>query len=163
MVAKVRGSSGRYHASRSHGGAAYEPPSEVLGIAGRHELSGPGDGRFRHLPYIIKSKNCKLYGINGVEDHIHIFSDLHPGISLSDYVKDIKVASSIWIKESGKFPHFKAWQEGCGAFTYSIREKDVIINYIKNQKNHHKKETFYDEFKKILVENGVEFDEKYLL
>ena len=118
---------------------------------------------YRYMSGIIKCKNCKLYRINGVEDHIHIFSDLHPGISLSDYVKDIKVASSIWIKESGKFPHFKAWQEGYGAFTYSIREKDVIINYIKNQKEHHKKETFHDEFKRILDENGVEFDEKYLL
>ena len=118
---------------------------------------------YRYMSGIIKKKNCKLYRINGVEDHIHIFSDLHPGISLSDYVKDIKVASSIWIKESGKFPHFKAWQEWYGAFTYSIREKDVIINYIKNQKEHHKKETFHDEFKRILVENGVEFDEKYLL
>ena len=118
---------------------------------------------YGYMSGIIKKKNCKLYRINGVEDHIHIFSDLHPSISLSDYVKDIKVASSIWIKESGKFPHFKAWQGGYGAFTYSLREKDMIINYIKNQKEHHKKETFYDEFKRILVENGVEFDEKYLL
>ncbi len=50
-----------------------------------------------------------------------------------------------------------------GAFTYSIKEKDIIINYIKNQKEHHKKETFYDEFSRLLTENGVEFNEKYLL
>jgi REP element-mobilizing transposase RayT len=66
-----------------------------------------------------------------VEDHIHIFSDLHPIVSLSDYIKDIKVASSTWMKASGRFPKFEAWQEGYGAFTYSIREKDMIINYIK--------------------------------
>ena len=48
-----------------------------------------------------------------------------------------------------------------GAFTYSIREKDMIINYVKNQKEHHKKETFYDEFKSLLIENGIELDEKY--
>ncbi|MCW3109873.1 MAG: tnpA [Segetibacter sp.] len=112
---------------------------------------------------IIKNKNCKLYRINGVEDHLHILSDLHPSVCLADYVKDIKVASSLWMKESGKFPLFEGWQEGYGAFTYSIREKDMIINYIKNQKEHHKSESFYDEYKRLLIENGIEFDEKYLL
>ena len=67
------------------------------------------------------------------------------------------------MKANGNFPKFKAWQEGYGAFTYSIREKDKIISYIKNQKEHHKKETFYDEFKNLLIENGIEFDEKYFL
>ena len=118
---------------------------------------------YQYISGIVKNKNCKLYRINGVEDHIHIFSDLHPIVSLADYIKDIKVASSIWMKASGKFPMFDAWQEGYGAFTYSIREKDIIINYIKNQKEHHNTETFYDEFKRLLVENGIEFDEKYLL
>ena len=67
------------------------------------------------------------------------------------------------MKASDKFPKFEACQERYGAFTYSIREKDLIINYIKNKKEHHKTETFYDEFKRLLIENGIEFDEKYLL
>ena len=58
---------------------------------------------------------------------------------------------------------FTGWQIGYGAFTYSIREKEMIIGYIKNQKEHHKKETFFDEYKRLLIENGIEFDEKYLL
>ena len=49
------------------------------------------------------------------------------------------------------------------AFTYSVKEKDTIINYIKNQTEHHKSENFYDEFKRLLIENEIEFDEKYLL
>lgn len=118
---------------------------------------------YKYVTGIIKNKNCKLHQINGVEDHIHIFSDLHPSIALSDYIKDIKVASSIWMKECGKFPDFEGWQDKYGAFTYSAREKDMIINYIRNQKEHHKKENFYDEFKRLLVENRIEFDEKYLL
>jgi REP element-mobilizing transposase RayT len=118
---------------------------------------------YKYVWGIIEKSNCKLYRINGVEDHIHIFSDLHPSIALADYVKKIKVASSIWMKEKGKFPEFEGWQDGYGAFTYSIREKDMIINYVKNQKEHHKKETFYDEYKRLLIENGIEFDEKYLL
>lgn len=112
---------------------------------------------------IIKNNKSVLYRINGIEDHIHILSDLHPTLSLADYVKKIKVGSSIWMKESGKFPNFKGWQDSYGAFTYSIREKETIINYIKNQKEHHKIESFYDEYKRLLIENDVGFDEKYLL
>ncbi len=118
---------------------------------------------YKYIYGIIKNKKCKLYRINGIDDHIHIMSDLHPTICLSDYVKDIKVASSIWMKESGKFPLFEGWQDKYGAFTCSIREKDMIINYIKNQKEHHKTESFYDEFRRLLIENEIEFDEKYLL
>jgi len=67
------------------------------------------------------------------------------------------------MKESGKFPKFKGWQEGYGAFTSSVKEKNNVIAYIKNQKEHHKSESFSDEFRRLLVENGIEFDEKYLL
>jgi len=67
------------------------------------------------------------------------------------------------MKSNSHFPKFKSWQEGYGAFTYSIREKDRIINYIENQKEHHRKETFYDEFKSLFTKNGVEFDEKHFL
>jgi len=118
---------------------------------------------YKYIWGVIQNKKCKLYRVNGVEDHIHIFSDLHPSIALADYVKDIKVASSLWMKESGKFPDFIGWQDGYGAFTYNIRQRDMIINYVKKQKEHHRKETFYDEYKRLLIENGVEFDEKYLL
>jgi REP element-mobilizing transposase RayT len=118
---------------------------------------------YQYISGIVKNKNCKLYRINGTEDHLHIFSDLHPSVSLADYIKDIKVASSIWMKESGKFPAFIGWQEGYGAFTYTVNEKDRVIEYIMNQKEHHRKETFYDEFKRLLIENKVSFDEKYLL
>src|SRR5688572_7138535 len=81
---------------------------------------------YQYISGIIKERKCMLYRINSMPDHMHIFSDLHPSISLADYVKHIKVASRVWLKESGKFPRFDAWQEGYGAFTYSIREKDMI-------------------------------------
>lgn len=135
-------------------GTKYRKPT--IHPAGEIEL-------YKYIHGIIKEKNCKLLRINGIEDHIHIFSDLHPSICLSDFVKDIKVSSSIWMKQSGLHPSFTGWQDKYGAFTYSVREKDMIINYIKNQKKHHKKETFYDEFKRLLIENEIEFDEKYLL
>jgi putative transposase len=117
----------------------------------------------KYISGIIKNKGCKLYRINGVEDHLHIVSDLHPSVSLSDYVKDIKVASSIWMKEDRRFPKFRGWQDGYGAFTYSISEKERLINYVKNQKEHHKTEVYLDEYRKLLIENCIEFEEKYLL
>lgn len=111
----------------------------------------------------VQNNKCKLYRINGMPDHIHIFTDLHPTVCLSDLVKDIKVASNLWMKKSGLFPEFEEWQESYSAFTYSVREKDMIINYIKNQKEHHKTESFEQEIKRLLKENEIEFDEKYLL
>ena len=118
---------------------------------------------YKYIFGVINNKKCKLFRINGMADHIHIFCDLHPSVSLSSYVKDIKIASNLWMKESGKFPDFQSWQEGYGAFTYSIKEKDIIIEYIKNQKEHHKIESFYDEFKRMIIENEIEFDERYFL
>ena len=61
------------------------------------------------------------------------------------------------------FPGFFKWQIGYGAFTYSIHEKDKVIEYVKNQVKHHKTETFIDEYKRLLKEFKIEFDEKYLL
>lgn len=120
------------------------------------------DELYKYIWGIVKNKNCKLYRINGMPDHIHLFIDLHPSVSLSSFVKDIKVSTNLWIKQSGLFPDFEEWQSGYGAFTYSEREKDIIVNYIKNQKEHHKNESFEDEYKNLLKSNGVEFDEKYL-
>lgn len=120
------------------------------------------DQLYKYIGGIVKNKNCKLYRINGMPDHIHLFTDLHPSVSLSSLVKDIKVSSNLWMKQSGLFPGFEEWQSGYGAFTYSEREKDMIISYIKKQKEHHKSESFEAEYKNLLKSHGVEFDEKYL-
>lgn len=120
------------------------------------------DYLYRYIGGIVKNKNCKLYKINGMPDHIHLFTDLHPSVSLSSLVKDIKVSSNLWIKQSGLFPDFEEWQTGYGAFTYSEREKEMIINYIENQKEHHQNASFEVEYKDLLKSHGVEFDEKYL-
>lgn len=111
---------------------------------------------------IIKNNNSHPYRINGIEDHIHICSDLHPSVSLADYVKSIKTGSHKWMKQSGLFPLFRGWQDGYGAFTYSIRDKEKVINYVKNQKEHHQRERSYDEFKRLLMENQVAYDENFL-
>lgn len=78
-------------------------------------------------------------------------------------IKDIKVASSLWMKKSGNYHAFKGWAEGYAAITISIKEKEAVIKYIKNQREHHKKVSFIDEYRKILISSGIKFDEKYLL
>lgn len=118
---------------------------------------------YQYIYGIMQNMRCKLYRINGMSDHIHIFSDLQPTVCLSDLVKNIKVASSGWMKEQGTFPDFTHWQNEYGAFTYNLKEKDTIIEYIKNQKEHHKRESSRDEYKRLLIENGIPFDEKYLI
>ncbi|MEP0005496.1 MAG: IS200/IS605 family transposase [Balneola sp.] len=88
----------------------------VLHKTGRTDL-------FKYIWGILKNKKCHLYQINGVEDHIHILTHIHPSVALSQLVKDIKLASSIYIKENKLFFGFDGWQEGYGAFTYSLKEK----------------------------------------
>lgn len=115
---------------------------------------------FKYIWGILKNKKCHLYQINGVEDHIHILTHIHPTIALSDLVKDIKIASSLHIKENKIFPNFSGWQNGYGAFTYSLKEKERLINYVKNQEEHHKKITFREEYISMLKEFEINFDEK---
>jgi putative transposase len=118
---------------------------------------------FKYISGILKNKQCHLYRINGVEDHLHIITHLHPTISLASLVKDIKIASSEHIRKTELFTNFQGWQDGYGAFTYSIKEKDRLIEYVKNQEEHHKIKSFKEEYIELLKEHGVEYDEKYLL
>lgn len=120
------------------------------------------DVLFKYISGILKNKKCHLYRINGVEDHIHLLTDLPPTISLSSLVKDIKLASTDYIKKNKLFKAFNGWQDGYGAFTYSFKEKDILINYIMNQEKHHQTNTFKDEYRVVLREHHVQFEEKYL-
>ena len=117
---------------------------------------------FKYIWGVVKNHKTRLYRINGVADHVHLLTGLHPTVALADFIKDIKVASSGWVKEKNMFPAFTHWQEGYGAFTVSASERDAVIEYVKNQVEHHKKASFIDELRRLLVEAEVEFDEKYL-
>ena len=117
---------------------------------------------YKYIWGIIKKRKGLLYRINGTENHIHILSDLHPTVSLSEFVKDIKTGTNFMMRESGDFPNFTSWAEGSCALTYSMKEKDKLISYIKNQKEHHKKHSFEDEYRSLLNEHGIEWDERYI-
>jgi len=82
---------------------------------------------------------------------------------LANFIKDTKISTSKWIKEHNIFPGFTNWQSGYGAFTHSQREINAIIEYIKRQEEHHKKTSFRDEYRSLLGDAGIEFDDRYLL
>ena len=116
---------------------------------------------FAYIGGIIKNKNCHLYRINGIEDHLHILTDIHPSIALADFIRDLKVSTSMWMKNCGFFPSFEGWSEKYGAFTCSYLDAGKIIEYIKNQQEHHKEVTFLGEYRRLLIESGISIEEKY--
>ena len=116
------------------------------------------DDLYRYIWGIIKNKHCVLYRVNGTEDHVHILFSLHPTIALSDFMRDLKAETSKMLKETVGFENFTAWGEGYAALTYSLKDKDTVINYIKNQREHHKTVSFKDEYIQFLKDMGLELD-----
>jgi REP element-mobilizing transposase RayT len=117
---------------------------------------------YKYISGIIKENNHKLLAINGMPDHLHIFIGMRPSQSISDLLQDIKGSSSKWINEK-KFLKVKfEWQEGYGAFSYSKSHVNNVIRYIQNQENHHKKESFRDEYLNFLKVFEIEYDERYI-
>ena len=97
----------------------------------------------------------------GVEDHVHILCRLAKTLSVSDFIRELKRESSKWLKEqSPDFSFF--WQGGYGAFSISPGHVEDLKRYIANQEEHHKTETFQEEFRRLLRLYGIEFDEKYV-
>jgi REP element-mobilizing transposase RayT len=117
---------------------------------------------FKYIAGVLKNQNCQVNQINGVEDHVHILASLHPTVSLSSLVKDIKLASNHFIKKKQIFPKFNGWQEGYAAFTYSIKSKERLIQYVKNQERHHKTLSFNEELAFFLKKHGIKFEMRYL-
>ncbi len=117
---------------------------------------------FKYVWGIHKNLNCHLYRVNAVEDHIHILTHLRPSLALADYIRELKTGTTKWIRDQNVFSNWYGWQDGYGAFTLSFKERDSVIEYIKAQQEHHRSETFLDEFKRLLTDAGIEFDSKYL-
>ncbi len=136
----------------------------VFAVQGRQNLipKQHKEELHKYITGIVQKRNHKLIAINSMPDHAHIFVGLNPAQSISDLVRDIKTNSSSFITEK-KFVHQKFnWQEGYGAFTYSHSQIDAVVKYILNQEEHHKKETFREEYIHFLKKFNVEYDEKYL-
>lgn len=120
------------------------------------------DELYKYITGIVTNKGQKLLRINGVENHVHILLNIKPNLALSDLVKDIKVNSTNWINDRGFNDAKFQWQEGFGAFTYSISQLDNVIKYIENQEEHHKKQSFKEEYILFLKKFEIEYKDEYL-
>ncbi len=136
----------------------------IFAVKGRDNLIDPlwEKELYKYIAGIIKNKEQKLLAINGMPDHIHIFIGMRPSCCISDLVREIKKSSNEFIKERKLTKFNFNWQEGYGAFSYSHSSIDNVVRYILNQKNHHNKQTFRDEYIEFLKMFKVDYNEEYI-
>jgi len=112
-----------------------------------------------YMAGICKNQKMVPVAINGIEDHVHLLFHLPSTLTLSKAISLLKANSSKWMNENGR--NF-SWQEGYGAFSVSESNLEKVAQYIRNQKSHHKRMTFEDEFLGLLKKHKIEFDPKYV-
>lgn len=117
---------------------------------------------FGAIGNLINEANCKTIIVNGVEDHVHCFLGLKPVVSVSDLMQTVKAKSSKYINDHSLTPHRFEWQDGYGVFSYSQAQVEKVYNYVLNQQEHHKKQTFKDEYLLLLKKFKITYDEKYI-
>ncbi len=136
----------------------------IFSVKGRENIINRNfrDRLHQYIAGIINSKMNFSLAVNGYKDHVHIFFELNPAISLSDFIRDVKANSSKWINENkfvlGKF----SWQEGYGAFSYSRSQRDNVIKYIIDQEKHHAGRSFKEEYLELLRKFEIPFDNQYV-
>ena len=116
----------------------------------------------KYITGIIQNNGHKLLAINSATDHTHVFIGLNPKQSISELMRLVKGDSSEFINKEKLTTRKFQWQEGYGAFSNSRTQIDGVVKYILNQKEHHTKRTFREEYLEILKDYAVEYDERYL-
>jgi REP element-mobilizing transposase RayT len=111
---------------------------------------------------IVSNQTCKTYAIYCNPDHTHLFAGMHPAISPSKLMEQVKSGSSKWLNGKKYMPGKFSRQDGYGAFTYSKSHIDKVIKYILNQPKHHEKQSFKNEYLLMLQKFEIEYDPKYL-
>ena len=116
----------------------------------------------KYISAIVENNEHKLLAIDGMPDHVHVFFGMRPSQSISDLLQDIKGCSTKWINENRLVRGRFSWQEGYGAFSYSKSDVPRVIDYVKNQAQHHRTTAFLDEYEDLLKEFGVQYDTRYI-
>lgn len=116
----------------------------------------------KYICGIAEKRNAKIYAVYCMPDHVHIFVSIKPSVSISDLVRDIKRASSMFINEQRWLRGQFQWQEGFGAFSYSNSHINNVVNYIHNQKEHHVRKKFREEYIELLEEYEINYMNEYL-
>jgi REP element-mobilizing transposase RayT len=121
--------------------------------------------RVRLYEYIggtIRGLKGHLIEIGGIEDHLHLLANFPPVKAVSDVIRDIKANASRWINELGEVPGKFEWQKGYACFTVSYSQREPVGGYLRNQREHHRKRTFQEEYIEFLRKHDIGFDERYL-
>jgi putative transposase len=116
----------------------------------------------KYITGIVQNNGHKLLAINNMPDHLHLFVGLNTKQSISDLMRLVKGDSSEFINNEGFTKRKFHWQDGYGAFSNSRSQINGVVKYILNQKKHHSKKTFREEYLEILRDYAVEYDEKYI-
>lgn len=111
---------------------------------------------------LINETGCKTIIINGTEDHIHCFLGLKPVVSIAELMKTVKAKSSKYINDHQLTKSRFEWQEGYGVFSYGHSQIDQVYKYIANQEEHHKQQTFREEYLEFLDKFEVSYEERYI-
>jgi REP element-mobilizing transposase RayT len=115
-----------------------------------------------YLATVGRGNGSDVYRVGGVADHVHLLATLPRTFTQADFLEEIKKHSSRWAKEiDPKYAPF-TWQRGYGAFSVSRSELDDKIQYVEGQAEHHRTVTFQEEYRRILNEHGIAFDERYV-
>jgi putative transposase len=136
----------------------------VFTVKGRQNLipQAHKEELHRYIAGIVQNRGVKLLAVHCMPDHVHLFVGFSPTLTIASLVKEIKTATSGFIKGRHwtQIPFY--WQEGYGAFTYSQSQVDAVVRYILNQEEHHRKRTFREEYLELLEKFEVPFESKYL-
>lgn len=130
----------------------------VPSIAEEHERD-----LYSYILGFINNVGGKLYRIGGMPDHVHLFVSLPATLAMSKFVQELKISTSKWLKANPAFPLFDGWSKEYAGFSYSMRDKDMIVGYIAKQKEHHRHRSFVEEYRTFLEENGMTIREEYFL
>ena len=123
---------------------------------------GIEESLFKYVSGICREIGCPAHKIGAFDDHIHVACSLGRTISISKLVEDVKTGSSKWMKTNGdRFADF-GWQNGYGAFSIGQSQLDDLTRYVGNQREHHRRVSFQDEFRELLKRYAVEYDELYI-
>ncbi len=131
----------------------YRKPSITDRIRGR---------LYEYIGGIVRNSNGSLIEIGGIEDHVHLLVNLSPARSVSETIRDIKANSSKWANEQSEDVSRFEWQKGYGAFTVSYSQIDPVRTYIRNQREHHRRRKFNEEYVELLQRHDIEFDRPFL-
>lgn len=116
----------------------------------------------KYITALVQNRKAKMIAVHSMPDHSHLFVGIKPVISISDFVKEIKVESNEFLNAQPWIKQKFQWQEGYGVFSYGHSQIDAVAKYVLNQEQHHKKKTFKQEYLEFLNKFQIPFEEQYL-